>query len=247
MRVFSDILDFLRRDILRDTDDPLLWSDDTLCECISQAHDIFAERTLCIRDSSSIAASIQLIAGVDKYQLHPAVLSVLSAKVEGMNNSLVRAAASAFDGYVPPPDTVQWLETINYGTAQDGTPQAYSTDDAVDGAEGAMTIRVWPVPAAADDLKTVSLRVTRLPLIQCSMDTLEERPECPRQSMMGLAHGAAAIAYGLHDSDGNDDPRAEKQRALFDKFIEDAKRATRHRLFAPLSWGFGRGGFTHTR
>lgn len=247
MRVFGDILGFLRRDILRDTDDPQLWSDDTLCECIAQAHDIFAERTLCIRDSSSIAASVQLVEGVDKYTLHPTVISVLSAKVEGMNNSLVRAGSAAFDGYVPPPDTVQWLETINYGTAQDGTPQAFALDDSVEGDDGAAVVRFWPVPALADDGKTVNLRVARLPLVQCNMDILDERPECPRQSLMGLAHGAAAFAYGLHDSDGNDDTRADKQMRKFEQYVEDAKRAARHKMFAPLGWGFGRGGFTHSR
>lgn len=247
MRVFGDILDFLRKDILRDTDEPLLWSDETLCECIARAHDEFAERTLTLRDSSSIAASFQLEAGVDLYPLHPTILSVMSAKVEGSPNNLVRAGALALDGYVPPPDTIAWLETINYGTAQDGTPIVFTTDHSVDGAATAPTIRVWPVPAAADDLKTVNLRVTRLPLVQCSTDTLEERPECPRQFLMALAHGAAAIAYNLHDSDGNDDPRADKQRATFERYLKDAERGVRRKLFAPLAWGFGRAGFSHSR
>ena len=248
MRVFGDILDFLRSGILRDTEDnPYLWGNEVLCECISQAHDTFAERTLCIRDSTSAAASIQLVAGTSVYTLHTAVLAVLSAKLEGAEFNLVRASSSAFDGYVPPPDVVQWLESVNYGATQPGTPEAYTTDDGVDGADGAATIRVWPTPAAADDTHMLLLRVVRLPLVQCSVDTLEERPECPRQSLIALAHGAAAIAYGLQDADGNDDPRSEKQRVIFERYIEDAKRATRHKLFAPLGWGFGRGGFSHSR
>lgn len=247
MRVFGDVLDFLRKSILRDVSAPYLWTNETLCECLAQAHDTFAERTLCIRDSSSIAARFILEAGVDVYTMHPAVISVLSGKVDGENSPLVRANASAFDGYVPPPDTVMWLESVNYGTVQDGTPKAYSTDDSVAGEGGATTIRVWPIPAAADAGKEVKLRVTRLPLVQCSMDTLEEIPECPRQSLMGLAHGAAAIAYGLQDSDGNDATRVTLQREMFNMAIEDAKRAARHKMFAPLSWGFGRGGFSHSR
>jgi len=247
MRVFGDVLDFLRKSILRDTATPYLWTNETLCECIAQAHDTFAERTLCIRDSSSIAASFELEVGVDVYPLHPTVISVMSGKVAGEDNSLVRASASAFDGYVPPPDTVMWLENINYGAVQEGTPKAYSTDDSVAGEGGATTIRVWPTPAAADAGKEVKLRVTRLPLVQCSMDTLDELPDCPRQSLMGLAHGAAAIAYEMQDSDGGDGTRAALQRDRFDKAIEDAKRAARHKMFTPLSWGFGRGGFSHSR
>jgi hypothetical protein len=248
MRVFGDILDFLRKSILRDTEDnPYLWGDDTLCECISQAHDVFAERTLCIRDATSVAASVQLVEGTSLYPAHPAVLAVLSAKLEGAEGNLVRASSSALDGYVPPPDVVQWLEAVNYGATRQGTPEVYTTDDSVDGADGAVAVRVWPTPTLADDTRTLLLRVVRLPLIQCSVDTLEERPECPRQSLMGLAHGAAAIAYGLHDSDGGDDLRATKQQEMFERYIEDAKRAARHKMFAPLSWGFGRGGFTHSR
>lgn len=247
MKVFGDVLDFLRKEILRDTDDPFLWSDETLCECIAQAHDEFADTVKYIRDSSSIAASFQLQAGVTHYPLHPTVLSVMSAKVDGENQNMVRAGSPALDGYIPPPDTVAWLESINYGVEQDGTPRVFTTDDSVDGVGTAAVVRVWPTPAAADDLKTVQLRVVRLPLIQCSMDTLEERPECPRDHLMTLAHGAASYAYGLHDSDGNDDPRADKQRKLFDAGVKRAMRKMSSKLFAPLGWGFGRAGFTHSR
>lgn len=247
MRTFGDILDFLRNGILRDITDPALWTDEILCECIAQAHDEFAERTLCIRDSTSLAARFTLEAGVDTYALHPTVLSVMSAMVEGEPHNLIRGGSSALDGYVPPPDTVAWLETINHGTAQDGTPQVFVTDDSVAGAGGAATVRVWPTPAAADEGRTVLLRVTRLPLTQCSMSTLEAVPEVPRQFLMGLAHGGAAVAYSLQDSDGADPNRAVDQRALFENHVKNASRNARHKMFAPLAWGFGRAGFSHSR
>lgn len=247
MRTFGDILDFLRGGILRDVEAPQLWTDEVLCECIASAHDEFAERTLTIRDSSSIAASFELAAGVDLYTLHPTVLSVLSAKVAGSPNTLVRAGAVALDGYVPPPDTIAWLETINYGTAQDGTPLVFTTDNGVEDAGAAPTIRVWPVPADADDGKTVSLRVTRLPLIQCAVDTLDKTPECPRQFLVALAHGAASKAYSLQDSDANDTGRSALQRADFERYVKLAERTVRRKLFAPLAWGFGRAGFSHSR
>ena len=247
MRVFGDLLGFTRRDILRDNDKPYLWSDEALCECIAQAHDEFAERTLSIRDSSSIAASFDLEEGVDRYVLHPTVQAVLSAKIAGEPQGLIRANANSLDGYVPPPDIVTWLEQINNGTSQDGTPLAFTTDDSVEGEDQAMVVRVYPTPAAADAGKTVQLRVARLPLVQCSMDTLETVVECNRQFLMGLCHGAAAIAYGMNDADGNDPNKLEKQRAKFEEYINRAKSTTRRKLFSPLSWGFGRGGFTHSR
>ena len=93
MRVFGDLLEFTRRDILRDAAKPYLWSDEALCECIAQAHDEFAERTLMLRDSTSIAASFELEVGVDAYVLHPAVQAVLSAKIEEEPQGLIRAGA----------------------------------------------------------------------------------------------------------------------------------------------------------
>ena len=247
MRVFGDLLSFVRYSILRDVSVPPLWPDEELCECIAQAHDEFAERTLMLRDSSSFAASFELETGVDQYTLHPAVQAVLSAKIDGEPQGLIRASASALDGYVPPPDVVAWLEQINYGTAQDGTPLAFTTDDSTDGMGQAVVVRVYPTPAAADNGKTVKLRVARLPLVQCGLDTLDTPVECNRQFLMGLCHGAAAIAYDMNDADGNDPDKANKQRAKFEEYIARGKATVRRKMFSPLSWGFGRGGFTHSR
>lgn len=247
MRVFGDILSFMRTSILRDVEDPQLWTDETLCECIARAHDEFAERTLILRDSSSIAASFPLRAGVEVYTLHPTVLGVLSAKVDGQPHNLIRAGSIAIDGYVPPPDTIAWLESINYGASQPGTPNVFTTDFSTVGDAAAGTVRVWPTPTEADEGVRVRMRVVRLPLVQCAIDTLEGTPECPRQFLMGLAHGGASIAYSLYGAEGTEDKRAEGQRAIFDRYIKDAERSTRRKLFAPLAWGFGRAGFTHSR
>lgn len=246
MKTFGDVLDFLRNEVLRDTSVPPLWTDDALVEYIAQAHDEFAERTLYIRDSSSEVTQFQLEAGVDTYQLNAVVLAVHSARVEGMPEDLVRAGNPALGGYTPPPDTVSWLEAINNGVSEDGTPRVFTTDDSSDG-KGAVSIRVWPVPAAADAGKLVQMRVTRLTTTPCSLDNLDDEPECPRQHMLALVHGAAALAYDAQDSDGNDPVRASKQRAKFEEYITRASVGRRRRMFQPLSWGFGRGGFSHSR
>lgn len=247
MRTFGDLVRFTRDSILRDTSDPFLWSDETLCECIATAHDEFAERTLSIRDSSSPITEVELIDGVSLYSLDPVVLAVISGRVAGATADLVRASAAAIDGYVPPPDVVSWLEQINYGASQTGTPMAFTTDDSVEGTGQAAVVRVWPTPAAADNGVLVRLRVARLPIVVCSLDTLDKPVECSRQFLMGLCHGAAAIAYTMNDVDGNDQTRADGQRKLFDGYIARAAAAARRKMFAPTSWGFGRGGFSHSR
>lgn len=247
MITFGDALDFLRDETLRDSSDGQLWTDASLCEFIAQAHDEFAERTQYIRDSSSPAATFDLIAGEDTYVLDDVVLSVISAKVAGANNGLIRAGSPALDGYVPPPDTIAWLEQINYGTAADGTPLVFTSDDAVVGAGGAATIRVWPTPAAADDGVAVNMRIVRLPSVTCSLDTLEEAIECPRQYRMALIHGAAARAYQSQDADGADPERETKHKNAFEDYVARAKSGIRRKTFQPLAWGFGRGGFSYPR
>jgi len=246
VNLFSEVLDHLRKEILRDAVTPYLWSDESLCEFIAQANDEFAERVQHIRDSTSIATSFELEAGVDTYILNAVVLSVMSAKIEGNDTDLIRAGSPALNGFVPSPETVQWLEQINYGTAKDGTPLVYTTDDSVD-AGGTPTIRVWPVPAAEDEGKVVKMRVIRLPLTPCSMDTLDARPEMQRQYIPALCHGAAARAYTSQDADGGDSTRADKQQKMFEAYITRASTGLRRKMFQPASWGFGRGGFTHSR
>lgn len=246
MDTYGDVLDHLRREVLRDTQQPYLWSDEVLCEFIAQAEDEFAERVQHIRDSSSIAASFELEEGVELYTLNSTVLSVMTARVEGAATSLVRATSSAIDGYAPPPDTIAWLESINYGVERDGTPLAFTTDDSLDSGN-ALVLRVWPTPAAADAGKQVKMRVIRLPLVPCSLDVLDARPEVPRQFIPALCHGAAARAYTLQDADGNDPVRGSTQQALFESYLKRANTTIRRKLFQPLAWGFGRGGFSHSR
>lgn len=247
MRVFGDLLSFLRNDVLRDNTEPYLWSDEALCACIAQAHDEYAELTQSIRDSSSEAASFLLESGVDRYVLHPAVLAVLSARVDGEPSDLVRGGSPALNGYIPPPDTVAWLESVAQGTLAPGMPRVYVTDDSVDDSDQTMTIRVSPTPSDAEDGKLVRLRIARLPLVQCAVDTLAEVPDLPRNGFIPIAHGAAAYAYMTNDNDAGYATRAESHRAIFDRFIGQGRAKARRKLFAPLSWGFGRGGSSYTR
>jgi hypothetical protein len=246
METFGDVLDHLRQEILRDTETPYLWSDESLCEFIAQANDEFAEAVQHIRDSTSIATEVALEAGIDTYTLNAVVLAVMSAKIVGNDTDLIRAGSPALNGFVPSPETVQWLEQINYGTAKDGTPLVFTTDDSVESG-GAATIRFWPVPALEDAGKVVKLRLIRLPLVPCAMDTLDTRPEMQRQYVPALCHGAAARAYNSQDADGGDVSRADKQAKIFEAYIKRASTGMRRKLFQPASWGFGRGGFTHSR
>lgn len=243
MQTFGDVIEHLHSEVLRDFADPPLWSTAALCEFVAQAHDQFAEDTLCIRDATSAAARVTLRTGVEFYPLSESVLAVMSARVDGVEHGLVRAAGPAIDGYVPSPEVVQWLERVNYGAPKDGQPLVFATDYSVSGA-GAVALRVWPRPSAEFDGRKVLLRVIRLPAVQCSLDTLEVVPEIPRQSRMALVHGAAMFAYGSQDADGEDGAREAKYRALFNADIERAKVRVARAAFQPVPWGFNHSGFT---
>lgn len=246
MRVFGDVLSFLRNDILRDRETPFLWSDTALCECIAQAHDEYAERTRCIRDSSSYVTRVALEEGVSQYVLNPAVISVLSAQVDGQPVGMVRAGIREITGEEAPMEALDWVEAVNAAVPADGLPRVFRVDEGVDGGEHSPILHVHPAPSAAYDTVEVLLRVVRLPLTQCAVDTLEDIVDAPRQALMSIANGAAAYAYSMQDSDGGDSSRAEQQRKLFEAAVARGAASTRSRLFQPMKWGFGRGGFSHS-
>jgi hypothetical protein len=92
----SDLLDELRNNILYDRDvstgdDAKLWSDATLVRYINEAQKRFAKRAFIIWDSKTAeVCQVTLREGVTQYDLHPAILSVVSAKLDGSDYDLIR-------------------------------------------------------------------------------------------------------------------------------------------------------------
>ena len=61
---------------------------------------------------------------------------------------------------------------------------------------------------------------------------------------LGLLDWAAYRALRTIDSDVGSMSTANQFRGTFDEMVNQAKRDTLRKLFAPSSWAFGRGGFS---
>jgi hypothetical protein len=92
----TDLLDELRNNILNDRgastgDDDKLWSNKTLVRYINEAQRRFAKRAYCIWDAvTPEVVDVTLVAGQVEYDIHPSIISVVSAKLEGSQTDLAR-------------------------------------------------------------------------------------------------------------------------------------------------------------
>lgn len=248
----GDLLSELRENILHDRSDQVagvtdrLWSDATLIRYMNEAERRFAREALVIRDSTSEATSVTLVAGQDTYTLHEKVLGVVSAKYQNDNTDLKRAGHSSLSTYTQP-DTY-FFDTSQLSTMPPGKVLAYSTDESVSQDDGdsmsVVTMRVYPVPDASQAGAVIKLRVVRLPLDDLSIDRPKARPEIPEIHHLEMLDWAAYLALRIVDVDGGNPERAAEFRASFDASVKTARTAVMRKLFAPTPWGFGRNGFT---
>lgn len=229
----EELFDTLRLNILKDRATPPLWSDDRMVEVLNEAYLEFAEESQIIRDGTSEVATVTLESGVESYEYDRSILSVLSAKYEGMIGNLTRIGVDQTDGDSNTVGTYEWLAAVNAQYPNGGTPVAYRTDDSL------YMMTFHPTPAADDEGKVVRLRVARLPIELLTVDNLAVDIEIPRQYVMGIAHGAAAIAYSDQDADGYDPNQAAVQRGKFEAYLARAKRGMKRQMFQPITWGFG--------
>ena len=55
---------------------------------------------------------------------------------------------------------------------------------------------------------------------------------------------AAYLALRIVDDDAGSARRALEFRASFDQHVKEARTLVMRKLFTPVEWGFGRGGFS---
>lgn len=247
----QDLLDELAKNILRDRSDLIsgpddyLWSDDTLVKYIAEAEQFLARKGLVIRDSITPAVcELALVAGQTQYVLHPSIIAVISAQADGDPGDLSRAGHAAFNTYTAPSN--QFFDPSQLSTLSPGKPLAYSTDETVDkvsGKTGVVSMRVYPAPTADYEGMIIRLRVVRKPIKILSVDDLTAVPEVPEDYHLGLLDWAAYRALRNLDSDAGGVEKAGAYKAEFDDMVKQARVDAMRKLFAPLGWGFGRGGF----
>jgi len=250
----GELRDELRVGILNDRSDRVsgssdyLWTDETLTRYINVAQRRFARRSLCLRDSRTAeVCQVTLVTGQTEYTLNPAVIAVISAKIEGDAQDLARGGHTVFGG-VQTPDTL-YFDVNQLSTLPPSKPLAYSTDETLveddNGAISTVVLRVYPAPSDAYNGIKILLRVARLPLDTLSNDA--QQCEIPEDHQLEMLDWAAYLALRIADHDAGDSPRAENYAKSFEMHVQAARNAMLRKLFAPTPWGFGRGGYIWER
>lgn len=243
-------LEELRVNLLKDDaglasgPDDRLWSDETLIRYWNDGIRRFARTTLTLRDSTTPeVCQVRLQTGVTEYSLHPAVRAVISARYDTSVYDLSRVGHSLLG---TPPRTVDTLgfDVNARDTWQPGPALTFNTDETLDmGEDSAVVLRVWPAPSADEDGKIIYLRVARMPLKDLTLEKPLEFPEIPPEYQLDTLEWAAYRAFRTGDVDGSSE-KASMHRTRFEEVMGEALKEQRRKMFAPVTWGFGRNGFS---
>lgn len=250
----GELLNELRVNILHDRSDRVsgssdyLWEDATLINYINVAQRRFARRSLCLHDAKNTeVCQFTLVEGQTDYTLHPAIIAVVSAKLEGDTQDLRRGGHTIFSTYQQQ-DTF-FFDVNQLAALNPDKPFAYSTDETLDeddnGAISTVVMRMYPAPSAAYAGKKVFLRVIRLPIDR--LVNPAQQCELPEDHQFEMLDWAAYLALRIADHDAGDAPRAENYAKSFEAHAQVARNAALRKLFAPTTWGFGRNGFSWER
>lgn len=247
------LLALLRGAILNDRTDRIggtsdyLWTDETLVTYINEAQRRFAVKGLVLRDGrTDEVTKITLVEGQTSYSLHESVLAVLTAKVEGNEADLARVGHDALAAYRAPTD--RWVDPTTFTGLNPGATLAFSTDETLNddstSSFSQITLRIHPTPSADQAGDIIRLRVIRKPLEQLTTLALQASPEIPEDHHIEMLDWAAYLALRIVDDDAGAPKRAEDFRQTFEDHVKQARAQVMRKLFAPVGWGFGRGGFS---
>lgn len=248
----NELVDELRNNILNDRSDSVagdpdeLWTTPTLVRYINEAQRRFAKRSFCIRDNSTAeVVNVTLVEGVNEYTLHPSILYVVSARINGNDNDLVRIGHSMI-GEFRNPYTMQYTPELE--ARPPAMPQAYMTDETLgeddEGTIAAVSMKVWPTPRAEDAGTIIKLRVIRMPLDDLVVGNMGAIPEVPRDHHFEMLDWAAHLALRIEDQDAGNKKSSADYAVTFEAHVREARNLILRKLFAPATWGFGRGGFS---
>lgn len=250
----EDQLDELRTHLLRDVSDltpggvdDRLFSDARLISYIKDAEWRFARQTLCLRDSTTAAATqVTLVNDTQSYALHSSVLAVLSAKYETEVNDLQRTGHAVKSG-VETPEFLTFDPTIST-ELPNGKPLAFWTDETVVfGGNNRVTLSVYPKPSTDQAGDTIYLRVARLPMTTYSEFSQSRASEIPEDYQLDVLEWAAYRAKRGFDADEGSQVDAESHKLAFEEAIKQAIKEFKRKTFAPAQIRYGGNGFSWSR
>ena len=193
----GELIEHVRKRVLRDEAIPPLWPDEELTLYFNEAEDQFARRTHVLSDAESDFTFLETEVGVASYKLDPRVVFVAEVTNAETGAPLRDAGRRKLHGRIG-----------------EGRPTAYTLDAAM------RSIKLHPVPDAAYRL---DLLVARKPLAKLAVDG--DEPEIPEENHLDLCAWVAYKCLRHNDSEmANMAATAESFRAEWDMALRDAKR-----------------------
>lgn len=190
----QELIDYIRRDLLRDKAQPYLWSDELLLLYINEAVTLFARGTY----SSTVNQNydIELAAGESEYPLPEEILWIASMRLDGMSGELRNYTHRVIPSH---------LETAS------GRPTMFIMD------EGTQLLRVYAVP---DQAYTAKVRAAVLPPSFTAADT----PPVKSQYHLSLADHVVARCLANNEIEGAKSDLAPTYEDRWGRTITEAKR-----------------------
>lgn len=198
------------RDLLDDTVEDYLWSDERLTRYANNAVREVCLRTRCMKDDSAPRCRVTLVAGTDTYAVDPSFLVVAKAQLWQQAFPLRRTTSDRLSLVLPGWDV---------GRVAPGKPEFIVFDRVQN------TIRVAPTPDREYELH---LKVMRLPDEDERMEGPDDEPVVSIIAPEEMKHWIAHEAYMEKDSERYDPERSTMHLRIFtDRFGE---RPSEHAL-----------------
>lgn len=191
----GELIQYVRRDVLRDAEKPYLWSDELLTRYFNEAQDQFARRTHCLIDEESSFAVLETEVGESVYPLDPRVVFLY---------------AIYNDNGRPLRDGPRRQMPNQPGEAR---PTAFTCDVSTG------KLRLYPTP---DATYTLNLRVARKPLQPLVNDG--DAPEINEEYHLALCDWVAHRALRNNDVEAIQMAPSGEFRASWELSVRDAKR-----------------------
>lgn len=192
------------REILCDSAEPPLASDDLIGKHLNDAVDEVCIRTRLIQDSRSPLCTVQLLKGVSQYTLHCSIFAVRRAKIVGQLDPFQLYDVMDMDRYYPGWD--------------DPTLACRAMPEAATFGYDSGRFTVTPTP---DQNYTLKLLVWRSPFDDERMKGNKDCPALPAHMHRELKHWAAGMILNNQDGELFDPDGAAKQLALFNAAYGD--------------------------
>ena len=192
---------------------PQLWSDTELVEDINRSVDEACLRARLIRDSDTPeCCDIRLRPGIERYEMHPAVLGIHRARIPN-RQALEEITADQLDYSYGTGNNHRGYPggyAGGYGSRWEDQRAAYPTHFVQN--LDACWIRFYPIPT---EVHTVKLTVWRKPVQPLSLETPEREPEVHNIHHWNLLHWAMHLAYSKHDAEAHDPDAAARCAQMF--------------------------------